>query len=176
MANKSISRIEGILQFYSKALSKDYNAYRNHVYRIYHLSLIYYNHEIKDKEEELFAIACTFHKLGIWTHHSMNYISPSIDLAKSYMRQNGLQSEKVVEIMIEHHHKITPSDNSLAESIRKAHKIDLSFGMLKSKMKGSYYSILKTDFPYLGFQFMMTKKLLSYAVRNPFDPFPMVKK
>lgn len=176
MANKSISRIEGILQYYTKALGDDYNAYRNHVYRVYHMSIIYFNKEIDAKEEELFSIACTFHDLGKWTHHTMDYISRSADLAENYMSQNGLRNTDTVKQMIIGHHSIRPNLHDRSEALRKADLLDLTFGKIRSGLPHNLYLNILEEFPTLNFQKKMFIALFKYALRHPLRPFPMIKK
>jgi len=177
MANKAIPRIEGILQFYSIALGNDYNAYRNHVYRVYHLALLLNPSDLTIEENESLAIAVSFHDLGVWTHNTMDYISPSIDLANSYMSENGMQKNHLVSMIIGDHHKVlkSTSKNSLVETMRQADLIDLSFGIIRFGLPKNFYKTLCEDFPFLEFQKKIVWKLLSYATLHPLKPFPMMK-
>lgn len=180
MANKSIARIEGILQFYSVALGPDYNAYRNHVYRVYHLALIFGKNQLSTEEEEILRIACAFHDLGAWTHNSMNYISSSENLCQSYLEENHMEdlAPKIFTI-IRFHHMLSEykSDYALlTEAFRKADMTDLSIGYFRNDLPKTFYHNLKEEFPFLGFHKLIFKKVISYALRHPLAPFPMVNK
>lgn len=175
MANKSIPRIEGILQYYTTAIGNDYNAYRNHVYRVYHLTLLLHQQDLSIEENEYLCIALAFHDMGVWTHHTMDYLPPSTDLALFYMNENEMKNTALVSQLIGEHHKISKHNNALVESVRKADLTDLSFGIIGSNLPKSFYQNLVIDFPHLGFQKMITKKLLVYAFKHPFRPFPMMK-
>jgi hypothetical protein len=176
MPNKSITRIEGILQFYTKALGKHYNAYRNHVYRVYHLTLLYSEDDLSRNELEALAIAAAFHDLGIWTHRTMDYLAPSQDLAIGYMKENVCQDEQLVTLLLQPHHKITAVKSSiLVESFRKADLIDLSFGAISLGLPRKLYHDLTAEFPYLNFHRIIFWRVISYAFTHLLKPFPMMK-
>jgi hypothetical protein len=74
--------IDSILEIHKTDLGKDYHKYRNHVYRLYHLSLDLYRNELTQNIQGKFAVAAAFRDLGIWTAQTFDYLSPSIELAK----------------------------------------------------------------------------------------------
>lgn len=177
MANKSISRIEGILQFYTTALGKHYNAYRNHVYRVYHLALILHKNSLSSLELEQLAIASAFHDLGIWTHDSMDYVDPSIHLAQDYMEQNEIPPH-TVSLMISNHHKVRPyrgGSEQLVEAFRKADFIDLTLGIVSFGLPKRFYHDLVSEFPNLSFQSSIGRKGLLYALKHMLNPLPMLR-
>ncbi|MFY0626949.1 MAG: hypothetical protein JXR07_11675 [Reichenbachiella sp.] len=179
MANKSIPRIEGILQYYTKALGANYNAYRNHVYRVYHLTLLLIKKEIDQTTQEQLAIAASFHDLGIWTHNSMDYLGPSSDLSDQYIKENAMNNEVSVRQIIDHHHKLSPykgENAQIVESFRKADLIDLSSGYIKFGLPASFYQNLKDEFPFLGFHRLIYGKVIKHAISHFWKPFPMMKK
>lgn len=179
MANKSIQSIERVLIYYTQALGQDYNAYRNHVYRVYHLTLLLCPKELNKAQEEALAVAAAFHDLGIWTHHSMDYLRPSAQLAEQHLDETGRShlSELTKHIIVQHHKlsAITDQQEALTEAFRKADLMDLSFGKISFKLPSSRYAHLRESFPFLGFQKMIYKRVLSYAFRHPMRPFPMIK-
>ncbi|UXP30835.1 HD domain-containing protein [Reichenbachiella agarivorans] len=178
MANKSIPRIEGILLYYTKALGADYNAYRNHVYRVYHLTLLLHHDELNYPASETLAVAAAFHDLGIWTHNTLDYLEPSADLASEYLRENNsTELDEAVRSLIIMHHKLgIHKDNALAEAFRKADKMDLSFGFFNYKLPKSRYAHLKEEFPFLEFQKNIIRKVLRYALTHLNRPFPMLRR
>ncbi|PIB36161.1 hypothetical protein BFP72_12525 [Reichenbachiella sp. 5M10] len=180
MANKSIPQIERVLLYYTQALGHDYNAYRNHVYRIYHLTLLLCPSELNKAQEEALAIAAVFHDLGIWTHHSMDYLSPSAESAVRHLEETGrTHLSDLCRQLIIHHHKISPyqGDHSdLTEAFRQADFMDLTFGVTRHGLPISRYQHLKESFPFLGFQKLIAKKILRHAFRHPMHPFPMLKR
>jgi len=178
LANKSITRIEGILQYYTTALGKNYNAYRNHVYRVYHLTLLVANKDLDRKEEEQLAIAAAFHDLGVWTHDTMNYLSPSIDLANAYMDENDIDNRQAIHLMINQHHQLknyTGDHQKLVEAFRRADLIDLSLGKIRFQLPISFYQNLKEEFPFLGFHRLIYGKVIKYALTHFWKPFPMLR-
>ncbi|MBU2912892.1 MULTISPECIES: hypothetical protein [Reichenbachiella] len=180
MANKSIPRIEGILQFYTPALGADYNAYRNHVYRVYHLTLLLNTEEPTPEEQAALAIAAAFHDLGIWSNHTMDYLQPSTDLAKAYLSENHSDIlTPLVHDLIVTHHKISSyqgANQSLIEAFRKADLMDLSFGTIRHGLPRSRYIHLREEFPFLNFQKTVFKKIMRYAIGHLNRPFPMLKR
>jgi len=161
MANKSIPRIEGILQYYSVALGPNYNAYRNHVYRVYHIALLFVNKQLGIEDEEVLRIASAFHDLGIWTHQSMDYIGSSEDLCHNYLEENQMTDlAPKINTVIHFHHKLVPYEGKfadLAEPFRKADIVDLSFGYIHHSLPKSFYKNLKEEFPFLRFHRMILK-------------------
>lgn len=179
MANKSIPRIEGILQYYSVALGPNYNAYRNHVYRVYHLALIFVKTQLDQEDEEVLKIATAFHDLGVWTHRSMDYIGASEDLCRSYLEENLMAdlAPKVSTVM-RFHHKLSEYEGEyagLTEAFRKADLLDLSKGYIKKGLPKSFYQNLKEEFPFLGFHSLILKRVFTYALLHPWAPLPMIK-
>ncbi|MGL1889318.1 MAG: hypothetical protein OCD76_22580 [Reichenbachiella sp.] len=179
MANKSIPRIEGILQYYSRALGDDYNAYRNHVYRVYHLSLVYLKQDLNTYDQEVLAVASAFHDLGLWSHKTMDYLGPSINLCQQYLAENNMMDQyETIKCVIDHHHKISAykgESQALTEAFRKADLADLSLGLISFNLPKSIYTNLKEEFPFLGFHRLISAKVLRHALRHPLTPFPMIK-
>lgn len=179
MANKSIPQIERVLMYYTQALGKDYNAYRNHVYRVYHLTLLLCKKELNKAQEEALAIATVFHDIGVWTHHSMDYLSPSAESANQHLDQigKGHLADLCKDIILQHHKLSTYQGDhaELIEAFRQADLMDLSFGKINRGLPTSRYVHLRESFPFLRFQKLILKKVMSYALRHPLRPFPMLK-
>ena len=176
MANKSIQRIEGILQYYTRPLGADYNAYRNHVYRLYHLTLLYHRDDLTLTQADALAVGAAFHDIGIWTHRTMDYLRPSMDLADQYMNQNHFVSHSIVRDVILNHHRMSPAPSELSEAFRRADTCDISCGIIKNGLPTRLYRQLVKEFPYLGFHRLIIGKMFLYAIRHPFRPFPLLVK
>lgn len=110
--------IEEVLNRHRPALGSCYAAYRNHVYRVYHLSLQLY-HPTQAEEASL-AIAAAFHDLGIWAANTFDYLPPSVTLAQAYAAEKGLgaQAEQIAAIINNHHKLSRFKSNALAEAFR----------------------------------------------------------
>ena len=178
MANKFVSGIEEILQFYAVALGKNYNSYRNHVYRVYHLSLLLAKKDFSKSELQELAVASAFHDLGVWIHRTMDYLDSSIDMAQNHCENQGIDQTSV-KLIINHHHQFSiysGQKKALVESFRRADLADLSFGIIRFGLPRKLYQNLKEEFPFLGFHQLIYKMVLQHALSHPTKPFPMIRK
>lgn len=173
----SIPTIEIIFEQWREVLGADYRAYRNHVYRVVHFCMVFFNGNTEDKEK--IAIAGCFHDMGIWANKTFDYLDHSANLAKTYLKNNGKEEWCMeIELMIQFHHKITSYRNkkySLVEIFRKADWIDVtkgnrSFGLPKDEVKA-----IVDSFPYNGFHEKLLKLTKAEFKNNPFRPLPMLK-
>src|SRR5919112_171994 len=82
----NVPTIDRILQIHAAELSRDFTAYRNHVYRVLNLCAALAE-ECADLEK--IAVAAVFHDLGIWTNKTFDYIAPSVALAGDYLAAHG---------------------------------------------------------------------------------------
>ena len=172
------NRIESILKNYKQIIGNDYEAYRGHCHRIYnYIVLMKRSAELTQQDNYILEIAIPFHDLGIWTAHTMDYLQPSFEAASTFVKQNKLDVDLfVLKTIIVNHHKLTfVKDNKLAELLRKADMLDLSFGRLKSSLTKEELDCIKASFPYKGFQLVIFKKLMKHALKNITNPFPMLK-
>ena len=167
--------IESILLTYQTQLGSHYQKYRNHVYRVYNLTLLLA--QPNDIELKALAIAAAFHDLGIWTAGTFDYLQPSVELSKSYLAQNGLQAqEALVAGIINNHHKLSGyKTDALVEAFRKADLVDLSFGMVRFGITSAQLKELNGHFPTLGFHRFILKQALKNTIKHPFNPLPMMK-
>ena len=83
-----MSEIEEILSQAHKRLGNDYVPYRNHVIRVIHFCLAL--HKCNEDDERKLIIAACYHDLGIWPTLSLDYLPPSVDLAKEYLLAKNL--------------------------------------------------------------------------------------
>ncbi len=100
-----IPLLEEIFGTWENELGSDYEGYKNHVYQMIHFCFAL--HACTDEERKKIIIAGCFHDLGIWTNSTIDYLPPSIALAKKYVQQNNLEQwAHEIELMIDQHHKI----------------------------------------------------------------------
>jgi len=168
--------IDTILNFHKPDLGKDYEQYRNHVYRVYNFAILFDN-ELQHSLVLLIAVA--FHDLGIWTNKTFDYLEPSIALAKNYSLSNynlGFDSVAEIEIIIDNHHKLTRINGSkTAEVFRQADLLDLTLGLIRHGIELREIKKIKKLFPNRGFHYKLMKLFCVNFIKNPFNPLPMYR-
>lgn len=167
--------IEEVLKQHKGDLTIDYDKYRHHVYRVFNFTLLM--HPADPKEVEALAVAAAFHDIGIWTVGTLDYLEPSIVLAKKFLKAKQQKiSPKLVEQIISNHHKITPyRDSDLVEAFRKADMIDLSLGIITYGVSGKEISLIYGAFPGEWFHTFILGEIVKNAFKNPFNPLPIIK-
>lgn len=175
--HKNFPAADEILSEYRSQIGDVYEGYRNHVYRMIHFCLAF--RECNETEREKIFIAGAFHDIGIWTDHTLDYLSPSITLAGEYLAKKGLQDwEKEITLMIDMHHKFTEYKNPdypLVEVFRKADLADFSLGAVKNGLDENIVSEVKKAFPNSGFHKFLTKLALKWFLKHPLNPAPIMK-
>ncbi len=171
----SVTLIHSILSVYKVELGESYARYSNHACRIYNFAVLL--SDANQEEQKQLAIASAFHDIGIWTANTLDYLEPSVRLAKEYLQRNGLSEwNKSVEEIITQHHKLSAfKPNRLAECFRKADLIDLSFGLFRFGIDGRKIAEANQQYPWFGFHRFIAKEILKNAVRHPLNPLPIVK-
>jgi hypothetical protein len=167
--------IDQILSAYKTELAKHFEKYKNHVYRVYNLTIPYLSDE---EDKKIMSIAAAFHDLGIWTNKTFNYLIPSVELARRYSEIKGLNQEKILEIgfIINEHHKLTGIKTSqLAEIFRQADLIDLTLGAFRKGRGRRHIKCVRKAFPNKGFHWYLLKIFLVNLVQHPLKPLPMYK-
>ncbi len=169
--------LDELLQHWREPLDGDFVAYRHHCFRVFNFCSALAR--LSPAQADKLAIAVAFHDLGIWTHHSFDYLEPSQQLAREYLAQHA-RSEWTDEVlaMIAHHHQCTPwrgAASSLVECFRKADWIDVSLGSLSFGLPRSFIRETRSAFPNAGFH----QRLLDLSWRrlrsHPLSPLPMMK-
>ena len=177
MANitKSDPVIEEILSAFQAELGLHCQKYRNHVYRVFNLALIL--NATNATNEKVLPIAAAFHDLGIWTAHTFDYLSPSVELAKTYLQKHGLSNlENQVTAIINNHHKLSMyKGDAIVESFRKADLIDLSLGLISFGVHKETLKELNTEFPSFGFHRFIVKQAIKNTMLHPLNPLPMMR-
>lgn len=172
-----IPLLEEILSPRAEVIGDQYEAYKNHVYRVLHFSFAF--HDCTGDDEAKLVIAACFHDLGMWPGDVIDYLVPSIDLANFYLKERGLE-EWIPEIamMIELHHRFRAAPMStppLVEVLRKGDWVDASMGLRRFGLSRAQIREVQDAFPNLGFH----KNLMRIACKEfwsrPFNPLPMMK-
>ena len=170
-----VELIEVILDAHRVVLGKDFQAYRNHVYRVYYLSLFF-----AEAESDLsLAAAAAFHDLGIWVDKTWDYLGPSRQAADNWMKKTGMEAwTNIVHVIIEYHHKRTPysgEQEHLVEAFRKADWVDVMKGLRYGKAVKEIYRDLVIHYPYQGFHNRLVIFFFRNLFRNPLKPMPMMR-
>jgi len=167
--------IDDILNAYRGELGRDYEQYRNHVYRVYNFAL---PNTVSEQDIGTLTIACAFHDLGIWTSRTFDYIAPSVDLAKKYCAAHKIGGDVIaeIEIMITEHHKLSKVKRSvLAETFRQADLTDLTLGIIHKGTWRKEIGPIQEIFPNRGFHLNLWRLFLKNLLVNPLRPLPMYK-
>ncbi len=177
LIEKSIPLLEEILGNWEEEIGKDYQGYKNHVYRLVHFCFAFHPDDEEDREKII--IAGCFHDLGIWSDNTFDYLEPSIELARDYLEKEGKDSMfDEIKRMIYFHHKITrfkDTDYPLVESFRKADLVDVSLGVLRAGLPRKQVKLVRSNFPNSGFHKTLVRLTFSEFKRNPFKPLPVMK-
>jgi hypothetical protein len=169
--------IEILLKKFKPIIGQDYDRYKNHVYRVFSNCLLI-DHS-KDNEEK-YAIATVFHDIGIWTDHTLDYLEPSIEQAKTYLTDIGKEAWiEEIALMIDWHHKITQyhgKHEQIVENFRKADWIDVSLGIMTFGFDKQRIRETRKKLPNLGFHAFLIKGTFRNLFIHPLNPLPMFRK
>ena len=175
--------IDEMLRPWKGQLGADYDAYEHHVMRV--LLLCDRLHRRTDpasgdtpSREPEYLTAGVFHDLGIWTAHTFDYLAPSVELARTWLTNEGNQHlEPVVTAMIAQHHKIRQADSptSPVEIFRRADTIDLTLGLRRFGLPLREYRTITRRYPDAGFHRRLVTLARKRLQAHPASPLPMVK-
>jgi hypothetical protein len=169
--------IDGVLEAWQEYLGGSAIAYRNHVYRVFNLTLALVPEG--EEREDLIAVASVFHDLGIWARGTLDYLAPSARLAADHLAEDERRSwARPVQLMIMNHHKLLPyrgEAEPLVESFRKADLCDLTKGAFRFGLDPQFIRALNELFPDEGFRSQVTRMVLGWAGSHPTRPFPMMR-
>ena len=173
------THINQIIGPYQNKLGKDFQAYKNHVHRVAILTLKI-QQKTEEEDERKIAIAAVYHDLGIWLENTFDYLDPSIEAARKYLKEHQLEAwEEEISLMINMHHKMSSYQGKyadLVEPFRKADLIDLSKGIIRFGLKRKFIKGNFQNYPMLGFRSIIFKRFLQRLRTHPFSPLPMMKK
>jgi len=175
---RNLPLVEEILGSFRTTIGRDFDAYRNHVYRV--INLCYSLGNFSPSEKEKIQIAACFHDIGIWTAGSLDYLPPSEAEASRFLVEKG-KGEWAAEIaeMIEMHHRVRPCNDSpfaLVEPFRRADIADFSLGMVPMGISRELIRKLKSEYPNAGFHMRLAQLGGRWFLRHPLNPLPMFRR
>jgi hypothetical protein len=169
--------IEEILSEWKNRIGDDYPGYRGHVYRVFNFCLAL--RSCTEEEKSKLAIAACFHDIGIWSDHTMDYISPSVAQAKQYLSSAGLQAwSDEIGLMVEFHHKVRSYEDErypLVELFRKGDLVDFSLGFFTFGLPRRYIRQVKKAIPNSGFHKFLMQGATDWFSEHPLSPPPFMK-
>ena len=172
-----IQLAETILTEWRDTIGRDFAGYRNHVYRVVNYCLAL--RAFSDAEREKVIIAACFHDLGIWSDRTADYLAPSEALALAYLRTRDLtDGSDEIALMISEHHKlrsVRADRYPLVETLRRADLIDVSLGVVKFGLPGSFVAQVKRAFPNAGFHKGLVRLVGQGFAQKPLRPLPFYK-
>lgn len=166
-----------ILTSFALAVSGDLQGYRNHIYRMlnFHCAL----RGLQGPPSEAVQIAAGFHDLGIWTDNTLDYLPPSVRLATEFLdaRQRGDLAQEVTALILEHHkiRAYRSTHTATVEAFRQADLIDVSLGLVRFGLPGTFIKTVQSTFPDHGFHWMLMRLSLRQLLRTPLRPLPMLR-
>jgi hypothetical protein len=170
--------LDELLHARADALGADLAAYRNHAYRVLNLCTALTSDTSATVAEKI-AIATAFHDLGIWTARTLDYLPPSIALARSYLAgARRAEWAEEIDAMILWHHKLTPhrgAPDSLVEPFRRADLVDVTAGGVRFGLPRELVRELYAAFPDAGFHLRLLKLSCARFLRHPLHPLPMFR-
>lgn len=163
-----------IINSFSAELGDDFAAYRNHVCRELNFFVALTG---LSSPPTAVLVAAAFHDLGIWTHHTFDYLPPSIELSSAFLAKAGLSNlEPEVRVIINEHHKVQPYEGPFSpnvEAFRKADLIDLSLGIIRFGLPRTYIRSVRLALSNAGFHRRLGVLTMRQLVRTPLRPLPM---
>ena len=169
--------IEAVLGPRRDVLGADYTPYFNHVCRVAHFCRAL--HPGDGDVLRRIVIAACFHDLGIWPSLTLDYLPPSVALARDYLNAND-RADWVEEVglMIDEHHRMTPARASrfpLVEAFRKADLIDVTLGMVRFGLPAGEVAEVRRRFPNAGFHLRLVRLGVGWIPWHPLRPLPFLR-
>ena len=172
-----IPLLEELLGQWQSTVGADFDAYRNHIYRVAHFTFAL--HPCTDEDKEKIAVAGCFHDLGVWTDATLDYLPPSSRMAREYLEKSGRSAwTEEVTLMIDMHHKLRSFGDGrypLVEAFRKADLVDVSMGSIRMGVSRADVEQVKAAFPNYGFHKRLVQLGSRWFLKHPLDPLPFVR-
>lgn len=172
----TIPLLEETLAPWRETIGADYDAYRNHVYRMVHFCLAL--HPCDETQRQKVIIAACHHDLGIWSDQTLDYLPPSSTRARDYLAARHPDWAEEVSLMIDTHHKLRAYRDArypLVEAFRKADLIDVSLGLIRFGLSRQDVRRVKRQFPNAGFHRKLARLLRSWFCAHPLRLPPFIK-
>lgn len=156
--------VEELLDRYRDKIGKDFEGYRNHVYR----TTTYAMHFLgNNKHQQLVETAFAYHDIGLWTDQELAYLEPSEELAlKDNERFEWKLDPDALRGAIHWHHKIfryRGPHQEVIEACRKADWIDATKGWFRKGMSRSNIAKVESTFPNCGFHKTLMRLAKDYG-------------
>lgn len=169
--------IDDVLVTWQSALGSADRAYGGHAYRVFNVARRILG---SDGSDDALAVASAFHDIGIWTDGTFDYLAPSAARARDYLRENHPTiGDDVVDALIANHHRlrrVTRGESPAAvDAFRRADLVDVSRGLIRGGVERAFLRELVAAFPHAGFHGLLVRTALSWWVRHPLRPFPMLR-
>jgi hypothetical protein len=148
---RSLPLAEEILEAHRHRAHGDdagYDAYKAHVYRVVNFARVL-TPDGPDRDDKL-AIAAAFHDLAAFD--TLDYLVPSIEAQDAWLRQTGRDawSDELALVVAEHHrlsgYGPTRPYAPLVEAVRRADLVDVSQGLIRFGIPGSYVKDVRATF------------------------------
>lgn len=157
--------IEELLARYQDLIGRDFDGYRNHVYRCVTYAMHFLDNAAE--YEQLVETAFVYHDIGLWTDKKLAYLEPSEAVA---LRDNekfgwGL-APNALKGAIHWHHKIFryQGDHEIViEACRKADWIDATQGWCRKGMQRSNIVKVESTFSNCGFHKSLLRLAKDYS-------------
>jgi hypothetical protein len=172
-----IPLIDTVLGEWRDTIGSQFGPYRNHVYRV--VNFCFALHECRNDDAEKLALAGCLHDLGIWSDNTVDYLAPSMRVAREWLvkNQRGAWATEI-GLMIDLHHKFRRVENAefpLVEVFRKGDWVDASMGMRKFGLAHADVKAVQDAFPNLGFHQNLMRLAWEEFKRHPLNPLPMMR-
>ncbi len=158
-----LPRVEQLLAPYRESIGKDYDGYRNHVYR----TITYALHFLNGQHQQLVETALVYHDLGLWTDRDLAYLEPSEAIAIRDNEQHGWGLDpNALRGAIHWHHKIwryRGPHEDVIEACRKADWIDATLGWFRKGMSRRNITLVEKAFPNCGFHASLLRLAKEYG-------------
>jgi hypothetical protein len=168
--------VDELMLPFKAVIDRDYEKYRNHVCRVVGNCMLLDSNPANSMK---YAIAGVFHDIGIWTNDTIDYLAPSIVVARKYLVQENLNDiSEEIELMIYWHHKTTSYKGIFQDTVnnfRKADWMDVSIGALAFGADRQLTGANRKQFPNRGFHLFLVRKIFKNLLRHPLNPLPMFK-
>lgn len=174
---KTFPLLEEILGSWKPVIGTDFDAYRNHLYRMIHFC--FFLHPCTGDDKEKIIIAACFHDIGIWSDGTLDYLPPSVARAVEYLAKTGRQAwTEEITLMIDMHHKLQPFDDPrfpLVEVFRKADIADFSMGYIRMGLTADFVAQVQAAFPNTGFHKRLLQLGTKWFLKHPLNPLPFFR-
>lgn len=172
-----IPTLDAVLSRHASALGQDFEAYRNHAYRV--ANLCAWQGPRAPERLEKIAVAAAFHDLGIWTDRTFDYLEPSVRLARAYLVAAGRPDwVPDVSAAILAHHKLCGyrgQGDGFVEAFRRADWMDVTAGVVTFGVPREVLQSVVAIWPRAGFHGLLLRLELRRLRTHPWNPLPMFK-